>query len=248
MEIIFNDIAMNYQFRDRYDAVEKIKTGVEALLYLRKQDASFKICSQEKITGLEIAPGYYFPQIFNENNNILNQNYKTAIRTFFVNFNSLTCGKDKFIFQGKESVQCGLACRLNGLIFSLGTRDSFIQQKISGVYTLDEKEQSVDIDNIAKKEHVDIHWLKLKKRIYESNPKHKSNYRWGSLMDLKDDEAQFVLDRAIMAEKDERHLIAKYQNTYYSFRCHWKNYYHGYQDNTMPEGMKRRLDAFSSAT
>ena len=79
MEIIFNDIAMHYQFKDKYDAIEKMKIGIETLLYLRKQDTTFKICSQGKITGLEIAPGYYFPQIFSENNSFLSQNYKTAI-------------------------------------------------------------------------------------------------------------------------------------------------------------------------
>lgn len=249
MEIIFNDIAMHYQFKDKYDAIKKIKTGIETLLYLRKQDATFKICSQEKITGLEIAPGYYFPQIFSENNKFLNQNYKTAIRTFFTNFNNLTCGKDKFVFEEKESVQCGKAYRTNSILFSMGTRDSFLEQQICGDYILDETiERDIKIDNIAKKEHADIHWFKLKKRIYEENPKHKANYGWGSLMDLEEKEAQYVLDRAIMAENDEKHLIARYKDAYYSFRCHWRNFYHGYQDNSMPEDMKRRLSNISPAT
>lgn len=249
MEIIFNDIAMRYQFEDKYDAIEKIKLGIETLLYLRKQDTTFKLSSQEKITGLEIAPGYYFAQIFSENAYILNQNYKTAIKTFLVNFNNLTCGKDKFIFENKESIQCGLAHRRNGLIFSLGTKDLFLNQKISGDYSVDGiTKECVEIDNIAKKEHADIHWYKLGKRIYEANPKHKVNYGWGSVMDLGDEEAQFVLDRAIFAGDDEKHLIAQYQDTYYSFRCHWKNYYHGYQDNSMPEDMKRRLTNIPTIT
>lgn len=242
MEIIFNDIAMHYQFKDKYCALEKMITGIETLLYLRKQDSSFKICSSKKITGLEIAPGYYFPQIFNESNQVLNPNYKTAIKTFFTNFNHITCGDDKFIFDEIESLQCGLAYRINGVVFSLGTKDSFLKPKISGEYTTDGKTSEIaEIDNISKKNHVDVHWLKLGKRIYEANPKHKANYGWGSLMDLTDDEAQYVLDRATVAENEEKHLIAKYQNTYYSFRCHWKNFYHGYQDNSMPEDMKRRL-------
>lgn len=37
MEIIFNDIAMHYQFKDKYDAIEKMKIGIETLLYLRKK-------------------------------------------------------------------------------------------------------------------------------------------------------------------------------------------------------------------
>lgn len=151
MEIIFNDIALHYQFNNKYDAIEKMKTGIETLLYLRKQDSSFKICSREKITGLEIAPEYYFSQIFNESNEVLNSNYKTAIKTFFTNFNSITCEKDKFIFEGVESVQCGLAYRINGIIFSLGTKDSFLQPKISGEYISDRKKsENVEIDNISR--------------------------------------------------------------------------------------------------
>ena len=34
MEIIFNDIAMHYQFKDKYDALEKMKIGIEALVCL----------------------------------------------------------------------------------------------------------------------------------------------------------------------------------------------------------------------
>lgn len=93
-----------------------------------------------------------------------------------------------------------------------------------------------------------MHWRKLEKRIYEANPKHKANYGWGSLMDLEEGEAQYVLDRAVIAENDERHLIARYNDIYYSFRCHWRNRYHGYQDNSMPEGMKRKLTNISPIT
>ena len=197
---------------------------------------TFKICLQGKTTGSEIAPGYYFPQIFSENNNSLNHNHKTAIRTFFTNFNNLTCGKDKFVFEGIESVQCGTAYRTNSLLFSLGTRDSFLGQQIPGDYVFGETtKKDVKIDNAAKKEHVDIHWLKLNRKIYEPNPKHKADYGWGSIMDLEEKEAQYVLDRAIMADKDEKHLIARYHDVYYSFRCHWRNFYHGYQDNSMPK-------------
>lgn len=249
MEIIFNDIAMHYRFKDKYDAIEKMKIGIETLLYLRKQNTTLKICSQEKITGLEIAPGYYFSQIFSESNTVLNQNYKTAIKTFFINFNNLTCRKDKFIFEGIESVQCGMVYSTGSLLFSLGTKDSFLEQQISGDYVLGETIlRDVQVDNVAQKEHVDIHWLKLKGRIYEANPKHKANYGWGSLMDLNEKEAQYVLDRAIMAENNEKHLIARYNDVYYSFRCHWRNFYHGYQDNSMPEDMKRSLTNISPAT
>lgn len=61
-------------------------------------------------------------------------------------------------------------------------------------------------------------------------------------MDLPDEIAQNVLNKAIVAESDPKHLIAKYNGKYYSFRCHWDVCYHGYWDNTMPEKFRCRLD------
>ena len=109
MDIVFNDISVQYPFRDKYDAVEKIKESIKILASLRKQDSSFKLSSQEKITGTEIAPGYYFEQLFSEKEGLLSHNYKTAIKTYFLNFNMRTFKNGKFVIDQKESVQCGYA-------------------------------------------------------------------------------------------------------------------------------------------
>ena len=223
MDIVFNDISVQYPFRDKYDAVEKIKESIKILASLRKQDSSFKLSSQEKITGTEIAPGYYFEQLFSEKEGLLSHN-------------------GKFVIDQKESVQCGYAFEEGKLLFSLRTREEFSKEVIKGKYTNDNMNYSeAKIDNIAEEDHLDIHWKKLGKRIYNPSPKHKVDYGWGSDMDLNDQEAQIVLDKAVVAENSEKHLIAKYKGTYYSFRCHWKNEYHGYQDNSMPEHLKRKL-------
>ena len=97
MDIVFNDISVQYPFRDKYDAVEKIKESIKILASLRKQDSSFKLSSQEKITGTEIAPGYYFEQLFSEKEGLLSHNYKTAIKTYFLNFNMRTFKNGKFV-------------------------------------------------------------------------------------------------------------------------------------------------------
>ena len=242
MDIVFNDISVQYPFRDKYDAVEKIKESIKILASLRKQDSSFKLSSQEKITGTEIAPGYYFEQLFSEKEGLLSHNYKTAIKTYFLNFNMRTFKNGKFVIDQKESVQCGYAFEEGKLLFSLRTREEFSKKVIKGKYTNDNMNYSeAKIDNIAEEDHLDIHWKKLGKRIYNPSPKHKVDYGWGSDMDLNDQEAQIVLDKAVVAENSEKHLIAKYKGTYYSFRCHWKNEYHGYQDNSMPEHLKRKL-------
>lgn len=242
MDIIFNDIAVQYPFRDKYDAIEKIKEGIKIVASLRRQDTSFKISSQEKITGTEIAPGYFFGQLFSEKDSLLSHDHKTAIKTYFLNFNMRTFKGGKFLKDQKESSQCGYAYEENKILFSFQTKKEFSESVVRGRYTCDDKNYvDVQIDNIAKEEHLNIHWDKLESRIYNPSPKHKVDYGWGSDMDLDDDEAQFVLSKAVAAENNGKHLIAKYKGTYYSFRCHWKNEYHGYQDNTMPEHMKRKL-------
>lgn len=249
MEVVFNDIAAGYKFKNKYDAVEKMKTAIEVLISLRKQDPSFRLSSQTKVTGLEIASGYYFGQLFSEDNRVLSQNHKTALKTFFTNFNALSTNGGRFIYEGRESEQCGYAYENNGLIFSIGTKEDFLLERIKGEYWGERKvEEAVSIDNIAHRDHLNVHSYKLGIRCYEANPKHKVNYGWGSIMDLNEEEAQFILNKAVIAEDDEKHLIAKYKGKYYSFRCHWKNFYHGYLDNAMPEYMKRKLTEIDSKT
>ena len=63
-----------------------------------------------------------------------------------------------------------MACRTNSLLFSLGTKNYFFERQISGDYVFEETiKRDVKIDNAAKKEHIDIHWFKLKRRIYLSS-------------------------------------------------------------------------------
>ena len=90
--------------------------------------------------------------------------------------------------------------------------------------------------------HIEYHKDALKIRKYEFNPKHKVNYGWGSDMDLTDDEAQQVLNSAIEAGDERKHLVAKYKGKFYSFRCHYSNCYHGYIDESMPENLKRKVE------
>ena len=47
MEIVFNDISLSCQFKNKYDAIEKLKNAIEILLCLRKQDSSFRLSSQK---------------------------------------------------------------------------------------------------------------------------------------------------------------------------------------------------------
>ena len=89
MEIILNDIAWKHKCSDKYTAIKNIKVAVEILAKLRRHDKSFKLFAKETISGSELAPEYYFGQLFSENEEILPQKYKTLIKTHLVNFNKI---------------------------------------------------------------------------------------------------------------------------------------------------------------
>lgn len=243
IEIILNDIAWKHKCSDKYLAIENVKNGIDILMELRKQDPSFKLYSTEKVTGSELAPEYYFGQMFSEKEEVLPRTYKSAIRTFLVNFNKI--GEEKGIFELGEhnSVQCGYAYFRNKAVFSIATNSIFAEPTLEGIYKNTEGEKNKAIlSNISKKDHLKENAVIIENRIYEANPKHKINYGWGSLMDLDEERAQLVLNRAIKVDKEGKHLAAKYSGTYYSFRCHLKNCYHGYQDNNLPEYIKKQLE------
>lgn len=59
---------------------------------------------------------------------------------------------------------------------------------------------------------------------------------------LDDQEAQELLMAAVPVDESYRHLVAKKNGRYYSFRCHYENCYHGYWDNTMSEKNRNIVD------
>lgn len=79
---------------------------------------------------------------------------------------------------------------------------------------------------------------------YEFNKKHAEKYGWGTVMDLTDSEAQELLLWAVSVDNTYKHLIAKKNGKYYSFRRHHGNCYHGYWDNTMSEKYKKMVDKY----
>lgn len=243
MEIVLNDIAWKYQCSDKYIVITNVKAGMDILMDLRKQDPSFKLYSAEKISGSEIAPDYFFGQLFSENEDILPRKYKTAIKTFLINFNKINEEKGTFKIDEYVSKQCGYAYVNKRPVFSIVTNPIFEHDSLAGIYeSLDGKANTANLSNISRKEQIEKDYAIIENRIYEANPKHKINYGWGSLMDLDEKTAQLVLNCAVKVDKEGRHLAAKYKETYYSFRSHLKNCYHGYQDNSLPEYIKKQLE------
>lgn len=244
MGIVTNDMVLGSKFKDKYEAIAAIKESLRLLVQIRDKTNFAKLLSSRNIyRGMELAEGYYFEQLFSENNELFSQKEKSLLRTLLVNFNMFELPEDRFIYDGKESKQCAWTYLHQGCLFSIAIETHWLSSYIRGSL-IDEnnKRLEVDIPNIANAEHLDIHRKKLGIRKYEFNPKHKINVGWGTEMDLNDDEAQKLLLYALPVDREENHLVARKNGKYYSFRCHHGNCYHGYWDNTMPENNRRVAD------
>lgn len=253
MLIVLNDIALKFKFPDKYTAIRKIKELIQIVIELKKENMDLRITSNFSLKDMELAEGYYFSQLFYEPQNVFDRNYQTALKTFFTKYRRCVLDESEVEYLGVYSSQCAYAHKNNGNLLSLQTKDDFAGDFFACHYYAEGKNKPdlceyLTIRNLAVKEHINIHRFQLPIRKYEFNPKHKINSGWGTEMDLSDEIAQNVLNKAIVAELDPKHLIAKYNGKYYSFRCHLDVYYHGYWDNTMPENLRHRLDELEKST
>lgn len=243
MKVAFNDISAKYPYEDKYQALAEIQRGLEVLKYLRQCNPAFKLYAEDAIRYDEPAPGYFFNQIFHEDDKLFSRNNKTFLRTMFKNYNKIDRGRECFRFRDQESSQCAWAHKNKAVVFSFSSQQEFLKANIHGRYVSENgREEAASLNNLSQISHVDGYKEQLGIRIYDPSPKHKINYGWGSDMDLPDEEAQLVLNRAVPAGDEKKHLVAKHKGRYYSFRCHYDNCYHGYIDDTMPQNIKNKAD------
>lgn len=244
MLVILNDIAFNFKFENKYDAVCTMKELIELIIELKKSNSTFRIYKSCRLEDIELAKEYFLSQFLNEPKEVIDRKYLSIFKTYMKNTNKMQDGKGTIEYKGFFSKQCAASYENNGFLLSLKTNEEFNKEIVGCNYFRNEsdKKEYISIKNLSKIEHIQVHRHDLPIRIYEFNPKHKINGGWGSKMDLSDETAQKVLDEAIVANDASKHLIAKYDGKYYSFRCHWDNYYHGYRDDSMPQNLKNRLD------
>lgn len=244
MRVVTNDLILNDMFSNKYDAIRAIRDGICILKKLSEVTNFSRLYSSRNIfRGLELAPGYCMEQVFSENNEVIPYIEKQLLRTLLLNFHTIETTEERFVFEDRSSVQCAWAYRRQAFLFSLLIDSKYAAETFKGKLVDKEKQKmNIELDNISKMEHIEIHKRKLGIRKYEFNPKHKINIGWGTEMDLSDEEAQGLLAKALPVDKEEKHLVAKKGERYYSFRCHYDNCYHGYWDNSMLEHIRMIAD------
>lgn len=231
------------QFQDKYTAVQEIKKCLDILKILKKNTNFQKLSSERRIfKNWEIAPNYFIEQLFNDQSGLLNKDEKLFLITMLTNFKKIQSQEDIFKIEGLISSQCAWAYLNHAILFSIPVIELWNTEKLTGVLKKGDKDVEVKINNIAALEHIKMYEQQLRMWKYEFNEKHAEKYGWGTVMDLSDSEAQELLLQAVSVDNTYKHLIAKKNDKYYSFRRHHGNCYHGYWDDTMQEKYRRLAD------
>lgn len=134
---------------------------------------------------------------------------------------------------------------INSMLLSLATLPKYESITVQGVVN---DNSPLELKNISNASHIEEHRIALGIRRYERNPKHKDTYdtigkgRIASPMDLCDEDAQALLNRAVLIDKD-RTLYAALNGKCYVFPEHepGKAIYHGYLDEHPNEKVQRAL-------
>lgn len=232
-----NDLPFYHQFETRTLADQALHVFLNLYQELKQK----KYRAIERFYGVkidahrEIAPGVKLIQIL--------QDFKTKDeqRLLLTILNNLDCPNYRgslFYFLGKESQICAYAS--GGVLLSLDSAPVFSQKLIVG--QLDG--QDCEIKNIASFPHIHYYDAFLGHLLYQRSPKHgeREYHRAGetvSPMDLNDEEAQFLLDRAIQI--GER-FYAKKDSHYYVFPVTVGNLYHGFRNDNLQQHIRDRID------
>lgn len=241
MIAVINDISFQYPFATRELAIEYVHRFLDICKRIKREEVT-NIC--EIKTGIidiqkEISPDYKLVQLL--------QNFQTREeRTFLLSLltnQGTYCAEEGTPCQidGKESVICTYA--MNNILISLLSHKLFETPVVKG--SIEGKE--IDIKNLSKEEHINYYRKELGIRRYVSNDKkHKPNRdnpygkgKVGSRMDLQNEEAQILLNKAI---EIKGRLYAKKNGYYYAFQNERDIDYHGYRADDLGEDIKGQLD------
>lgn len=240
MNFVINDLAIHCQSKTTYEAIAHMQKLIVLIKELKKSKVLNTIYFDKKFTGIQLAPNYYMEQMLNDSR--LTKDERLFIKTILMKASKILPNPRCTFEIGNKSSSLLAYSYLNNLfVISIVTDLLFGKAYLRG--SLNNGSQIFDacLPNFSAVEDIEEHKHRLGIRIYENNPKHKLNYGWGSPMDLSDDIAQKVLDKAVPVPNNINHLIYYYNNKYYSFRKHHENCFHGYIDNNLSENLKKLL-------
>ena len=241
MIAVINDVSFQYPYKTKERAVEMMHQFLDICRQIEKEE----ITNIEEIrTGMidtqtEIAPNYRLIQLIQEFKAREERSFLLSILTNRGTYkieNTNVCKID-----GKDSFICAQA-RDNFLI-SLLSHHLFAGPVLMGVIG----QEAFELRNISQNEHIEFYRNELGIRRYIANSKKhkydKENFygrgKVGSRMDLRDEEAQEMLNKAIYIKG---RLYAKKNGCYYASQNEGDVVYHGYRADDLGDDIKRQLD------
>ena len=241
--VAINDISFRYSFPNRALASDALHRLIELYLEIKKpRYTNVDIIYGETLdTQIEIVAGLKLIQLLNGFETL---DEKRLLLTILTKLRRPDYEGSSFYILGQSSRVCASAA--DGVVISLNSRVEFSGTTISGEID----GQPLIIRNIAETTQLGQYDDFLGRRLYVSSPKHRlEEYRRNgedvSVMDLDDEEAQALLDRAIAIGEGSR-LYGKQEGVYYVFPITSGNTYHGFRHERLPRHIQNKIDlAFS---
>lgn len=241
MIAVINDVSFQYSFSTRELAIEYMHKFLNICKMIKKEEVTNvdEIKTGVIDTQREISPDFKLIQLL--------QNFQTREeRTFLLGLltnQGTYCSEEGdpcWIAEKKSSI-CVYA--IDNILISLLSHTLFEASVVTGIVAGKE----IDIRNLSKDEHINYYRKELGIRRYIANDKkHKFDRenpygkgKVGSRMDLQDEEAQELLNKAVQIKG---RLYAKKNGYYYAFQNERDIDYHGYRVDDLGEDVKRRLD------
>ncbi len=241
MIAIINDVSFQYPFATKELAIEYVHKFVHICKRIKKEEVTnvHEIKTGVIDTQREISPDFKLIQLL--------QNFQTREERTFL-FGLLTNQGTYHSDQGnpcriaeKESLICGYA--IDNILISLLSNALFETPVVKGTIAGEE----ISLRNLSKAEHINYYRKELGLRRYIANDKkHKfgrenpyGKGRVGSRMDLYDEEAQDLLNKAV---EIKGRLYAKKNGYYYAFQNERDIDYHGYRVDDAGDDIKCQLD------
>lgn len=241
MIAVINDVSFQYPFATRELAMKYMHIFLDICKRIKKEEMTNidEIKTGVIDTQREISPDFKLIQLL--------QNFQTREeRTFLLGLltNQGTYDSEKgniCMIAEKESLICAYA--IDNVLISLLSHTLFEVPVIKGLVDGEE----INIRNLSRDEHINYYRKELGIRRYIANDKkHKFDRenpygkgKVGSRMDLRNEEAQELLNKAI---EIKGRLYAKKNDHYYAFQNERDIDYHGYRADDLGDDIKHRLD------
>jgi len=241
MIAVINDISFQYPFETRELAIEYVHKFLDICKRIKSEEVTniHEIKTGVINTQREISPDFKLIQLLQS---FRTREERTFLLSLLTNQGTYRSEEGNLCQIGeKESSVCAYA--IDNILISLLSHVLFEKPIVKGIVAGKE----IDIRNLSKKEHINIYRKELGIRRYIANDvKHKSDRenpygkgKIGSRMDLSDEEAQDILNKAVDIKG---RLYAKKNGYYYAFQNERDMDYHGYRADDLGDDIKSRLD------